>query len=99
MVLFYLYKTFYKNILVYVLLYASGYTSETYTEIYADYSTAKTKYLEKVKSYCDDYTYNRVINEEFTTDDDEDLYIGHDEVSWDYGEVYERIELYKQDVI
>jgi hypothetical protein len=84
---------------VYVLLYASGYTSETYTEVYADYSTAKTKYLEKVKSYCYDDIYNRVINEDFTSRDEDDVYIGHDEVSWDGGEVYERIELYKQDVI
>lgn len=84
---------------VYVLLYASGYTSETYTEVYKDYHTAKTRYLEKVKSYCDDEIYQRVLNEEFTTDEeDDDVYIGHDEVTWDGVEVYERIELYKQDV-
>ena len=87
---------------VWVVLYASGYTSETYTKIYTSYTKAYNMYIGLVENNYnrDDVTLDEVLKaiEDGELIDTEDVTLDDYDLTWDGSEVYERIDLYKQEV-
>jgi hypothetical protein len=89
---------------VWVVLYASGYTSEATTDLFLNYEDAYNYYIEQVKmiySDGDDYKVEDIIraieNKEVIETEGVSLY-GYD-LTFDCIEVYERIDLYKQEIL
>ena len=88
---------------VWVVLYASGYTSEAYTKIYKDKAIAYNRFYGMIESYYnnDEFT----IDEVFKAIEDGDVLEGENvtyedlDLTWDGSEVYERISMYKQEVL
>lgn len=88
---------------VWVVFYVSGYTSEATTDLFLNYEDAYNYYINQIKMIypgVDDYKVEDVIkaieNKEIIDTEDVSLY-GYD-LTFDGIEVYERIDLYKQEV-
>lgn len=89
---------------VWVLLYASGYTSEACTTLFFKEEDVRKEFIKQVKdAYSnDELSLEEVLNciesgEEY----DEGLYVsvGSTYCDWDGPEVYESLSYYKQDVL
>ena len=88
---------------VWVVLYASGYTSEATTDLFLNYEDAYNYYINQIKMIYedgDDYKVEDVIkaieNKEII--DTEDVTLDGYDFTFDGIEVYERITMYKQEV-
>lgn len=87
---------------VWVVLYASGYTSETHTQIFDSYTKAYNQYIGMVERMYDreDVSLDEVFKaiNEYELIDTDDVTLDGFCLTWDGSEVYERIDLYKQEV-
>lgn len=88
---------------VWVLLYASGYTSEADTTLFFKEEDVRKEFIKQVKDAYnnDELSLEEVLGyiERGEDYDGEDVSVGETFCTWDGGEVYESFGYYKQDVL
>ena len=86
---------------IWIVDYNSGYTSESFVEVYSSEDKARARWLELIEGYYQNDDRSLILehlyNGEDYIDDDTELLDGS--LSWDGVEVYEELSYYQTEIL